>query len=301
MIMKYAYLILLFALSTSLSAQCIANAGVNKHGCNSGFLDNVGDTISLGGQTVAIGGIAPYTYTWSLLDSNSSKYHLYASDFLSDTTAANPKLTKDMVMGDEMIYLLKVTDANNLSCYDTVKVTFSLFTYLPAQFQLIIQAGDTVKDPFGPLGGSNRQPSTYLWRPNHGMIDSTSANPTYAPTRTIAYYPIITDSAGCTQTLSSSVLVVVEHMSIAESLNKADVEVFPNPVDDYIHLSFSNNFSNKFFRIEISDMSGKVVEEWYSSPTTEVKREVSIENGLYTLRLIEEDRMIYSQKIVISK
>lgn len=172
--MKNLYFLLLLSFTPVLAnAQCIAYAGPDQHVCGQFFNQN-GDTIILGGQPIVMGGMAPYDFQWIFHDSLGST-HIFGSHLLSDTSIANPKLVDSW--GDSMKFVLKVTDANNLICFDTVMVTTSTFSTHLGQYTIHVNAGDTVQFPFGPNVISSRPVVEYLWLPNHGMIDSTSAKP----------------------------------------------------------------------------------------------------------------------------
>ncbi len=81
-------LFFLVILSVPTFGQLKVNAGNDTAVCISvsGF-----DTLELGGNPTASGGIEPYTYVWSTSYKIGS--HIYgASHFLDDSTSSNPKI-----------------------------------------------------------------------------------------------------------------------------------------------------------------------------------------------------------------
>ncbi len=124
-------------------AQCIADAGPDKIVC---IIGSTVDSVTIGGNPTASFGVPPYTYTWSayyLFDLISNPIIFTASDFLNDTSVANPVLKE--TFHDDLDFYLTVTDANNNVCRDTVRIRFSFFYGHLAYFQHYITEGDSVK------------------------------------------------------------------------------------------------------------------------------------------------------------
>lgn len=82
------------------------------------------------------------------------------------------------------------------------------------------------------------------------------------------------------------------------------LEVFPNPVSNYIQYSLYNQTTSQPYRIILSDMSGKTIINEIrntNAPFTQGKLDLnSLKNGIYLLR-IEGTQTPLMQKIVISK
>lgn len=294
--MKYFYFIFLLTVPFLSQAQCLADAGPDQHICSS-FLSPNGDTLQLGGQPTASGGTAPYTYSWSFHDSIGANIHVYASDFLNDTAIANPELS--MSWENDMTYILKVTDANNQVCYDTVVITSSIFVGHLGQYGMTVNAGDTITFLFGTNISSNRPVKSYLWRPNHGMIDSTSENPTVAPTRSTAYHVVITDSAGCSATGGDYVFVTVNHVGLEEDYSLKEIEIYPNPVRGRLHISLPRELADETLVFVLSDATGKVVESFHNYSNEEIEAEITLPDGLFLLKIFRDAQLLAMRKVVV--
>ena len=167
-------------------------------------------------------GTAPYTFTWSISDPiifPGGNIILYGSDFLSDTTIQNPDVTTPSGLTDSMMFFLEVIDSNGQIARDSIVIYFSTFVINLTFINLYLIAGDTFYFDYGsPISGGLGELS-YLWRPNHGLIDSTSINFLAAPQYNINYYPVVTDSVGCTIVAAPFYSVYIEYLNINESLN----------------------------------------------------------------------------------
>ena len=82
---------------------------------------------TLGGNPTAFGGVTPYTYCWST-EHPFIMGPLWASDFLNDTTAANPTLQNPV--HDSLLFKLIVTDSLGNQAEDSIMILFSNFVYL---------------------------------------------------------------------------------------------------------------------------------------------------------------------------
>ncbi|RYD83676.1 MAG: T9SS type B sorting domain-containing protein [Sphingobacteriales bacterium] len=168
----------------------IADAGDDKNLCE-------GDTVILGGSTVASGGKSPYSYSWN------------PSTALSSSTAKNPKASPTSTT----TYILTVTDDNSCKGYDTIVVNVNKNPVADAGKDADLCAGDSMK-----LGGSKSAsggifPYTYIWKPTVGLKDSTVANPYAKPKTTTTYTLTVTDAKGCKNT--SKIKVTVNSLPVA--------------------------------------------------------------------------------------
>jgi hypothetical protein len=84
-----------------------------------------------------------------------------ASDFLDDTTSANPTVISS---GENLIFKLTVIDSKSNICTDSVNVRFSIFGTHLGTCNYVIQHGDSVflSNFHNVLGGIS--PVNYLWR-----------------------------------------------------------------------------------------------------------------------------------------
>lgn len=129
-------LLLLTIKALCIKSQCIANAGTEKVVC-------VGwstmDTVIIGGNPTIPNGTPPYTYKWETSFTFGS-FTLTASDFLNDTSIANPSIINSGP--NELTFYLTVIDSLKNSCIDSVKIQFSQFGQtLEDKQRTIIQGG----------------------------------------------------------------------------------------------------------------------------------------------------------------
>lgn len=286
---------LLFATTALLSlnsySQCIADAGPDQHWCGHGS----NDTISLGGTPTGNNGQAPYTYQWSIDAISIGSLTFDASVFLDDTTAANPKLLDSW--GNEMTFFLKVTDALNAVCYDTVKITVSSFSIHLGTLSFTINAGDSIKLD-GPNVMSALPVDSILWRPNHGLIDSNSVSPWAKPTRDINYYCIVWDTAGCSQQGGAFQFVTVNHLGNSE-FDESQIDIYPTLLKAGENLKVDLNQNCTDCQIEIHDLSGRNV---LSASIENEKAEFELNplpKGVYICSVTSEGKVLIRKKILI--
>jgi hypothetical protein len=210
---------------------------------------------SIGGNNVVISnGQAPYIYEWSIeapYQFPSSSIVLHASDFLNDTTSADPIIVDGIGFIDSMNFYLKVTDQAGNVANDSMRVAISTFAIELEFITWHINAGDTViydnaSFVYGGLGEKS-----YLWQPNHGLIDSTFNHLWTSPTASYTgYYCIVTDEFGCSFTTSIIHHVFVETLNISELADKDEFVLYPNPTSGAINF---NTFSDEITNIRIFD------------------------------------------------
>ena len=205
-------------------SQCIANAGSDTTLCVGMW--GIDPTI-LGGSPAASGGTAPYTYTWeATIDIGFGILH--ASDFLDDTTVANPLLISSHTA--PITFYLTVTDEPGNSCADTVTIDFSVFTISTAYYEYWMVLGDSVPMFWDSPVTGNHPPLSYDWNPGQYLSDSTILTPWASPLADESYYLTITDSVGCSINAGPFYIVHVEHVGL-EQQEKGNLKgIFPNPV-----------------------------------------------------------------------
>lgn len=277
--------------------QCMADAGSNVVVCVGidGMMDS---TVQIGGNPIATGGTPPYTIAWET-------YHQWiigqytitytASDILNDTTIANPKIINDP--GTPLHFTLTVTDANGIICTDSVLVQFSNFGTHLGYSTHYIHPGDSVHlDLANVFGGI--PPVQYLWRPNHGLTDSTSLSPWANPTTSVNYYITATDSAGCTSTGSPVHQVIVSPVLVNSIDKKSKIQLFPNPTSDFLNIRIESS-SNEPTTIELIDVNGLVIKSLTTSEKNVRWNLKRLAKGSYTCRLSNKSNLIKNQTIII--
>ena len=162
---------------------------------DAGFGNNTlctGGTILLGGAPTGSGGIGPYTYSW------------IPGIGLNNATASNPTAT----ITSNSTYVVIVTDASGCQNLDSVFITFnSAGPYADAGFgNNTLCTSGTILLGGAPTGYGGTAPYSYLWTPATGLNDSTASNPTATVTANATYAVIVTDSTGCQNIDSVSVL-----------------------------------------------------------------------------------------------
>ncbi|MBO7433285.1 MAG: hypothetical protein J6U13_05975 [Salinivirgaceae bacterium] len=88
------------------------------------------DTLFIGRNVKVVGGVEPYTYTWSC-DAQpwyNGSFSLDANDFLNDITSANPHIIYEPLK-NVTVFRLQVTDAKGLVVVDSLALLRSSFSY----------------------------------------------------------------------------------------------------------------------------------------------------------------------------
>jgi len=297
-IMKSVFsLLLLLTLSNlnNASAQCIANAGSDVIVCAK--LNGM-DTVQIGGVPIATGGTPPYTLAWETYHQFTIGQYTFeynASDILNDTTIANPTIITNPET--PLQFTLTITDANGLVCSDSMLVRFSSFgTHLGSMSHYIHQ-GDSVQLNLGNLIGGI-SPVQYLWRPNHGLTDSTSLTTWAKPDTSISYYITATDSAGCSETGAPVHHVNVTPVSVNSIDNNSRIKLYPNPTNDFLNINIEST-SNEPTTIELIDVNGRIIK---TLSTTEKRIKWNLEKiakGSYLCKLSNNSNLIKTQRIII--
>jgi hypothetical protein len=130
-----------------------------------------------------------------------------------------------------MKFHLKVTDAFGTVKKDSVTIGFSRFAISIIDVSFNILNGDTVvvgsaSGVFGGLGTLS-----YLWQPNHGLIDSTSNILFTSPNHSLDYYCTVTDAFGCSITTPILYHVFVQNLNVPENadIDNSQIKIHPNP------------------------------------------------------------------------
>lgn len=202
-------------------ASLVANTGTSASGC-------LGQTITLGGTPAALGGTAPYTYSWS------------PSAGLSSATVGNPTHTVTAPTS----YSLQVTDARN--CTSTSSVAVTVGSAATAGFSYS-GTGLTISFANASTGATS-----YFWDFGDGLT-SSFANPSHTYPNFGTYTVcLIASAGGCGDTLCQTVDVLV---GVAPS-QVASASLYPNPFQGSSNLQFTLKAASDV-TVEAFDLSGK--------------------------------------------
>jgi hypothetical protein len=232
--MKRNYIILIcFYLNTINLAysQIEADAGPDIRYCDEQF--NL-DSIQLGGNPTAIGGVPIYKYIWSCTNKVGLRtYH--ASDYLMDTTVSNPKFKQKV---DGVTFKLMVIDGNGDFDFDEVNVRGSYFMNNTGEKIINIVKGQSARLYYSIGGGF--EPYTYFWEPNYNISSQFEANPMVWPDTSLRYYLTITDAVGCVSGKTDFVTINIYPTSLEEDIRKKkNIDISPNPMIDKSILRFN--------------------------------------------------------------
>jgi len=246
-----------------------------------------GDLISLGGSPTSFGGLEPYTYKWTCeYTIGTIKYT--ASDFLNDTTAANPQLIG--FVGDTIVFHLSVTDNGGNSIKDSIIIRGSYFIKTLDDKTVYLYEGDSTQLYTSVYGGIN--PISYLWSPTDYMSDSTDVN-TYAfPDTTTSYTLLVTDKIGCQTTDNFN--VIVWPTGIGQGLNQQlSIGIYPNPNSGMFVLEIEMK-SKTELQIQLTNITGQII---YSESVVAsfYKKDIDLSGyakGVYALKVVGDGGVV---------
>jgi hypothetical protein len=277
--------------------QIVPDAGPDRVVCT-GFFGM--DTIDIGGSPSATGGTPPYTYAWeaeyTMIIGNHT-FYFSASDFLNDTTLANPEIIH--AIGDTIRFKLTITDAQGLTAIDSTSICFAYFGTHLGNIQYTINQGDSVFLSGWENVSGGFPPYEYLWQPNHGLADSTSLNFWAKPQYSVAYYMTLTDSAGCVVTGAPVYFVNVQPVLVDEHENQNSlVKVYPNPVKSILNIQINPKMQGDFtLRLFLSN--GKLIEE-KKFPGNEYKMDLSnYADGIYIYEILDNKGFSEQGRVVV--
>ena len=231
------------------NGQCIANAGNDTVicTCDGPF------TFYLGGQPSAHAGNPPYHYTWTC-HYQSVNMTWTASDFLDDTTSANPQLID--FAGEKLRFELTITDSLGNQCRDTVYIRFSYWTWTLDYKIRFINEGDSVQLYKSIYGGI--PPLTYQWSPPTGLSNPNDLYTWASPNSSMTYELTVKDSAGCTGSDFFYIEVYPQGINEDKDHMHQQLVIGPNPMNHASTITF-NGINNPTLTFLLYDVSGKCV------------------------------------------
>lgn len=293
---KIFFFLFLFSFYNSSFSQCTANAGKDTIIC---LGLNGMDTVYLGGTPSAQSGIPPYTYTWSCdYWMGGGTLHFTASDFLDDTSIANPRLVNSIGESDSLMFFLTVNDNAGNTCFDSVKIIFSSYVYGLTEYGLYIEEGDSVQFYGISSVGGGISPFSYTWFPGDGLSDIHDLSAWASPDSTTFYCLTVTDAVGCVSGCNPLYRVYVYPMGIENSNDDNKLEVFPNPTSDFITVNFNKREGDQG-ELKIINSSGHIFQQYFFSQD-EVKIDMrKFPNEIYLISLYQNGILHGKNKIII--
>ncbi len=86
-----------------------------------------------------------------------------------------------------------------------------------------------------------------------------------------------------------------EPVAIQENNSISNLEIFPNPADDFIMLNLQDTHCS-LMEIEIIDLHGNRIHQETITENSEIRKLSHLKNGIYILKLKNSDR-VYTQKL----
>lgn len=89
--------------------------------------------------------------------------------------------------------------------------------------------------------------------------------------------------------------------SIFENEKKELFSIYPNPANNILNFDAKSSFINNTSRMEITDISGRLLKSYELNNNNETLDITGLNKGIYFLNLMSYDKIVSSQKLVISK
>lgn len=271
--MKNALLVICLVLGFNAQAQCVAKAGANQHAC---LTHANSDTLILGGNYSGIN-TSGWQFQWFIKPiSHGSSWVYHASDFLNDTALANPKLVNFPLADSLTLYLKVISPAD--TCVDSCLITHTQFIQHLGIFTHYPAVGDTFQLLEPNIGLQDGAIDSLEWLPHTYLINPFVPRPYSVATANISYR-VVVHANGCTDTGAVFQHVIVHPMHLAEQPVR-EVEVYPNPVRDELHIRWPGQDGE----IRIFDLAGHLMQQsTFRQGAADLK--VSLPGGLYLVKV----------------
>lgn len=206
------------------------------------------------------GGAAPYRYVWSMEPVTYLSYTFHASDFMDDTSRAQPLLRTPSQ--DSLYFRLSLRDSLGAEATDSMLVTYSQMAIHLGQWGITIGSSDTVQLP-GPNVNSSYPLDSVEWSPARGLVDRHALRPLATPDSSVTYRARIWDSQGCSWEGGDFIFVTVNGVGL-EEVSGASFEVFPTHLRPGEKLQLQG-LPRSNYRLRLRGTRGQEVATWSGS------------------------------------
>ena len=224
-----------------------------------------------------------------------------------DTSICEGLSTQLIASGANTYSWLPITDLDNASIYNPTATPGNTITYtvtgtdiygcatsLPVTITVNpLPAIPTITPNLNVFTSSPA--TTYQWNLNGGPI-AGATNQVYTALSNGIYTVTVTDSNGCERT---SAPYLFNSLGVSELQNNNFISSIPNPLthDVDIILNSNSNLSNPHLRI--TDAVGRVITDEYFAARHLILRKQGLANGVYFYSLIDNERIIVSDKLIV--
>lgn len=293
---KWIFYTLFISVGGNCFAQLTANAGGDRHFCT--YPDSSNQLI-IGGTPTASGGVAPYTYEWSIEPFDlypGSNISIITSYVLDDSTIANPNVV-DFTVRESFKFKLKVIDNIGQIASDSCVISFSSFAKNLMYYEYSVFYGDSVfltKDlNVGWLFGNNDS-LIYEWNHGESLSDSTLKTNFWAKPDTTTWYSVkITDKHGCEAQGDPYYHVIVQTLGVEEN-ELSGVSIYPNPANEIIYIENENTLIN---RVEVLNLTGVSVLQYNGKEISSIDIN-PLPKGIYFIIMFSDEKLVYKSKII---
>lgn len=277
--------IVLTLFMTDSFTQILADAGKDT-----AFCADSPNSIKIGGNPTASGGVPPYEYTWFGYYQYGGR-KIFASSILEDTTVANPVLIEGP-MFDSVVLYVQVADLNDSSHIDSIRLRRSSYTYCLGEFRYEILEGDSAQ--LGHCVSGGIQPLQYQWTPTENLSASTVRNPWAKPSVTTTFSLTIADSIGCEA--YNNCLVSIMPSSFVEIISEPIIELIRHYELIYLKVSDITFTSGSF---NLLDINGRKKYTTSGDDQTIILDTKHLPPGVYIYQWFSQDNKILTGKILI--
>lgn len=107
------------------------------------------------------------------------------------------------------------------------------------------------------------------------------------------------DSTGCDSTLAYCQAPTTTVTGVYENkLKDIKVDVFPNPASDYLMIDINNNSGGEDYKLQLMDISGRELKQILLNPDHNSIDLKDLSNGVYMLSLTNNNKLIYTTRLI---